>query len=461
MKYLSVKKSGVLFSISLLAAFLAILTGCVKQNFDEPPINIPHVNFKSNMTIAALRKKFVIPVPIADTANFQVDSTGTMLRVKGDVIIEGIVGGNDESGNIYKEIYIQDTTGGIGISLDLPYIYTQFKVGQRIFVKCKGLYLGQYGTAIQIGYPYIGKIGRMPAALIAGHLLPDSLPGKAPVPIVIDITQTNSNYFDKYQSMLVAFHRVGFSDNAGSQIAPGSSSSSFAIYDSIDEAISLPKLGGKSLILYTSNYSSFSTNKLPSGLGIIQGIFTVYNSSYEMLIRDTKDFINFVDTGQSVIYKNNFDATPPDWVIFTSSGNGWIWGTTSGVTYMKGNGYGGSAPSNTWLISPALDLTNVTNPVLTFSTWTDFTDGGLTNPLEVKVSTDYSGSGDPSTATWSTLQCNLSATNSALWEPSGDITLSAFHQQVYVGFHYRSSGTGASTSASWEVDTFKLTGKKN
>jgi hypothetical protein len=171
--------------------------------------------------------------------------------------------------------------------------------------------------------------------------------------------------------------------------------------------------------------------------------------------------VNFVDTGQSIIYQNNFDATPPDWVIFTSSGNGWIWGTTSGVTYMKGNGYGGSAPSNTWLISPALDLTNVTNPVLTFSTWTDFTDGGLTNPLEVKVSTDYSGSGDPSTATWSTLQCNLSATNSALWEPSGDITLSAFHQQVYVGFHYRSSGTGASTSASWEVDSFKLTGKKN
>jgi hypothetical protein len=217
-------------------------------------------------------------------------------------------------------------------------------------------------------------------------------------------------------------------------------------------------MDGNSVILYNSSYATFANNLLPQGVGTLQGIFTVFSTKYEFLVRDLNDLVNFVDTGQSVIYQNNFDAAPPDWVIFTSSGNGWVW--DSQYSEMTGNGYGGSAPSNTWLISPGLDLTNVTNPILTFNTWTQFTDNGFANPLEVKISTDYSGSGDPSTATWSSLQCTLPAANSKVWTSSGDVSLSAFHQKVYVAFHYRSSGTGSSTSAKWEVDTFKLTGRK-
>jgi len=39
--------------------------------------------------------------------------------------------------------------------------------------------------------------------------------------------------------------------------------------------------------------------------------------------------------------------------------------------------------------------------------------------------------------------------------------LSAFHQTIYVAFRYRSSGVTSSSAAKWEVDAFKLTGKKN
>jgi hypothetical protein len=125
---------------------------------------------------------------------------------------------------------------------------------------------------------------------------------------------------------------------------------------------------------------------------------------------------------------------------------------------MVGNGYLGDVPSEDWLISPALNLAGVSQSILTFKTWTQFTDSGIANPMEVFISTNYSGSGDPSAATWTPLACTLPAANSKVWTSSGEIDLSMYNQKVYIGYKYRSSGTTASTASKWEVDTFKVTG---
>jgi len=439
MKYLSAKKSGILLSISLLAGFIAIQTGCVKQNFDEPPIIIPHYNGTANATIDTLVKLYGTHL---DT-----------LRITQDIIIKGVIAGNDESGNIYKKFFLQDNTGGIDVEIDAQNMYTQFKIGQRVFIECKGLYLGLYGGALELGYPFNGQIGRMPAALMAQHVFADSLPGKAPVPIVID---PMTPPFKKYINMLVAIHDVRFPD-AGQPFAIPGQTTSRAVGDAFGNPITMAD--GNTLILYNSSYANFSASLLPYGIGTVQGIFTIFGTKYELLVRDLKDMVNFVDTGQSVIYQNNFDVAPPDWVIFTPASNKpWTW--DGSYTVMVANGYLGDVPCDTWLISPGLDLTSVTNPILSFNTWTQFTDSGLANPLEVKISTNYTGSGDPSLATWSTLQCDLSPANSKVLTSSGDISLSAIHQKVYVGFHYRSSGVQSSSASKWELDAFKLTGKK-
>ena len=173
MKYSFVKKSGILLSISILAGLIAIMTGCVKQNFDEPPINIPHYNGTSNATIDTLVKMY--------------GSHPDTLLITQNIIIEGIIVGNDESGNIYKKFFLQDKTGGIDVEIDQTNLYTYFKIGQRVFIECKGLYLGLYGGALELGYPFNGSIGRMPAALMKDHIFPDSLPGKKPAPVVLDL----------------------------------------------------------------------------------------------------------------------------------------------------------------------------------------------------------------------------------------------------------------------------------
>jgi hypothetical protein len=440
MKYLSVKKAGIFLSICVLAGFLAILSGCVKQDFDEPPINIPHYPGTANATIDTLVKLYG-------------GHPDTMLITQ-DIVIKGIVVGNDESGNIYKKIYLQDETGGIDVEIDATNIYTLFKIGQRVYIECKGLYLGTYGGAIELGYPFNGSIGRIPSAMAAEHIFRDSLPGKKPVPIVID--PASGGPFAKYINMLVSIEQVRFPD-AGQPFVTGGVTTSRVVGDADGNPLSMD---GNSVILYNSSYATFANNLLPYGVGTLQGIFTVFSTKYEFLVRDLNDLKNFVDTGQSIIYQNNFDVSPPDWVIYNTTGNKpWTWSST--YTAMAANAFGGSGACETWLVSPGLDLTSVTNPILTFNTWTNYTDSGFPEPFEVKISTDYSGTGDPSVATWSSVQCTLSPTSSHTWTSSGDISLAAFTQKIYIAYRYRSSGSGSGTSSSWEVDTFKLTGKKN
>jgi hypothetical protein len=128
---------------------------------------------------------------------------------------------------------------------------------------------------------------------------------------------------------------------------------------------------------------------------------------------------------------------------------------------MVGNGYLGNAPCETWLISPGINLAGVKEPTMSFKTWTQFTDSGNPNPLQVKISTNYTGSGDPTLATWDDLPCTLPAANSKTWTSSGDISLEEFiGKKFYVAYIYKSSGTTASSAAKWEVDTFKVVGKK-
>jgi hypothetical protein len=440
MKYMSRITTGIL----LLSGFFAILSSCVKKEFDEPPIYVPTVNFAANCSIDSL-KSIYIP-----------DTLGTVMTIKNDIIIKGIVGANDESGNIYKTLYIQDNTGGLVIAIDQTSLYTEYRVGQRVFIKCQGLFLGQYGGVIQLGYPYNGAIGRMPAAMIPSHIYRDSLPGKAPVPALLDVTSTD---LTKLISTIVSIPDVRFPD-FGQPFVVGNATTNRNVADAANVPI---VIGGDNLIIRTSNYANFAKNLLPAGKGTLQGVLSYYNGQYQMYVRDLNDLVNFDTTGigpvLTTIYEQNFDVSPTDWVVQTPASNKpWTW--DSKFLCMIGNGYLGNAPCETWLISPGINLAGVTEKVLTFKTWTQFTDSGNPTPLQVKISTNYSGSGDPSTATWDDLPCTLPAANSKVWTSSGDVSLEEFNTKVYIAYIYKSSGTTSSSAAKWEVDTFKVVGKK-
>ena len=66
-------------------------------------------------------------------------------EITDDIVIAGKVVTSDQSGNFYRSLYIQDETGGIELKLGKTGLYNEYKLGQTVYVKCKGLWLGMYG----------------------------------------------------------------------------------------------------------------------------------------------------------------------------------------------------------------------------------------------------------------------------------------------------------------------------
>lgn len=415
----------------VLAALVTVLGSCIKKEFDTPPITIPTVDFASNTSIAQL--KALHPLP------------GVVDTIGDDIIIQGIVVANDESGNYYKTLIIQDTSAGLEIRIDKTNLYNDYKVGQRVYIKCKGLCLGDYGGLTQLGYNVGGAIQRIPETLLSQHLFRDSLPGPAPQPTVFTIDMLNNSAI---HSTLVRINGVTFQE-PGVEFAPqGASGTDRKVEDG----------NGLPLVVRTSSYASFAASLTPAGPGDIVGIIGNYNGTPQLTIRALTDLKNF-DPNLPVpvtLLNQTFDANPTGWTIFSIASNkDWLY--SSAEKCMEANGYGGDIASDDWLITPAINLSGTyTSRTLTFSTWTQYTDNGTSTPMECKISTNYTG-GNPGAATWTNLTATFPAYHSQTWTTSGNIDLQAYAgQTVYIAFRYISSGTGSNSTSKWRLDNVKV-----
>ena len=161
-----------------------------------------------------------------------------------------------------------------------------------------------------------------------------------------------------------------------------------------------------------------------------------------------------------IILNENFTTCPPSgWITYSVASNkDW----TCGDGYESINAYSGDVASNDWLISPAIDLNMYENEILTFKSWTKYTDTGNHPAVKLKYSTNYSGAGNPTSATWTEISVTLPAENSIVWTNSGNIDLSAIAEsQVYIAFQYTSTGIGASSSTQWQIDSVLIVGDEN
>ncbi len=416
----------------VIASMILLFAGCVDDEFDVPPIDIPHVDFEANTTIAELKAMY----------------SGGLDSIDTNIIITGVVVANDESGNFYKQLEIQDNTGGIEVRLDRYDLYTQFKVGQRVYIKCQGLFLGNYGGLIQLGYKYQGGIGRIPDAIIDQHVFRDSLPGTPPPPIKTTIPGLHTNYL----SMLIQIDSVHF----------GEVGAKFAESDAITNRTILDR-EGHTLILRTSNYANFASELLPPGEGSIRGILSIFNGIYQLYIRDLNDLVNWNEDA-TLPFLETFSSNPlanGTWLTYSAASNkNWTYNSSNGNPggCMEMNGYGADVASDDWLVSPEFNLTSATAASIKFESWTQFSDNGITQPLQVYILENYA-SGDPSQAIATNIsdRCIMPVANSNVWTSSGTMNISDFiGKKIRVAFHYKSSSTGSSTSTLWRIDNVAL-----
>ena len=149
----------------------------------------------------------------------------------------------------------------------------------------------------------------------------------------------------------------------------------------------------------------------------------------------------------------NFDAStsiPAGWSQIQLAGNKtWYVPTFNENNYAAMTGYKGTAPFDSWLMTPPVDIANAAEKVLSFDTQVNGY-GSTTTGFEVYVLDNA----DPSKATVKTKLTPAIATAPASgyseWVQSGSLDLSAFSGTIYIGFRYYA--TEDANYGTWCVD---------
>lgn len=295
-------------NISLpLIASLALFA--CERDYDAPLLTEPeYTGPAANITISELR-----------TENAAATQDVPIIITQGQVL-KAVITGNDESGNIFKKIYLQDETGAIEMEVDQSSVYNYYPVGQTVYVDLNGLSISVYGDEQQLGHPE-GYLFRTPWEDFEKHVSKDGWanPENAK-PVVIDDISTINAAPDNYKFKLVQFTGVTFQNGGKGIFAPEDGYGEENITDS----------HGNTIMIRTSNYASFAGNKLPEGKGNVTGILGRFRGTWQLTLRTANDVSDFTGSneeeggneggetpsGETVLFQESF-GTPE------KSGNYW------------------------------------------------------------------------------------------------------------------------------------------
>jgi Family of unknown function (DUF5689)/Domain of unknown function (DUF5017) len=465
----------------LMTAVLVVATaftlGSCKKNFDNPP-GPADPAIVANTSIKALKQMHT--------------SAGAYDVITTDIVISGIVVADDKSGNLYKQLFIQDATGGLQVMLDANSLYASYPVGRRIFIKCKDLCISDYNKTMMLGVKATvagsPSLEGIPANLISKHVIGGSLNNPV-VPTVVTWSDLGGTSTTNMQDPLIG--TLIQLDNYRFAVPTGTYSDTSAYKSTVNRDIN--NCGSQTLIVRTSAYANFAAKPVAPGRGSILAIYTVFGNTRQLIIRDTTD-VRFTapyncPLPAGTLFYEDFEGHPvtttfpyipvalPGWTNLAQNASElWTARTFSSnkYAYMSGFGTGASAVT-TWLVTPGIALSG-TNKTLTFKTMQGFiltsTPGGtnVEAGLKVLISTNYTGTGNPWAAgvTWTdiTSQATLSPGSTTSSFPSsftnsGNINLNAYTGTIYVAFRYEGadpSGTANDKTSAWEVDEIKVTG---
>jgi len=396
------------------------LTSC-KKKFEEPDVKAPPA-ISGYIKIDSIFKTFDAYYITASTAPTK------LFKFSGDVNLECIVTADETSGNIYKTVFVEDATGAITIKLLNG---GGLNVGDKIRVNLNGVILNNYGDMVQLDSVNIEK---SIVKVNSGNLV---------VPTKVTFNQLlslNGMGRSPFQSRLVVIDSVEF--------AAGDKMETFA--DPI-RRYSLDRFlfnsFGDAVILRSSGYANFAGAAIPCGKGTMTVIAGQYNSDVQLTLRNYNE-VKMTNTRCPFIIKsfNNEGVLSKGWINYRVLGTiDWASDEYNGQKFGKISNYvSGNIACETWYISPPMNITNATNPTLSFISAQNYTGPAL----KVYVATDYN-SGNPNAATWTDLNPNLS-TGSWNWVSSGVISLGSY-KSVNTRIAFKYTGT-SSSGPTWEID---------
>lgn len=251
----------------LFVAFcLLLLNVSCEREYTAPPLSEPKYEGNlDNISILQLKQRYA--------------SITTPVLIEDDLIIKGIVVGNDESGNIYKQIYIEDVSGAINIGIDQNSMYATYRVGQEVFIQLRDLYVVKYGGELQIGMGTTNA-NRIAWEIFQAKASMNSWPNpQNVVPKVVMLDALTEDMVHR----LVEIKDVRFVNGGKNAFTTGDATTNEQVKND----------AGNVLDIRSSNYSDFAKDILPVGKGTVVGILSRFNGGWQLFLRtigDVKDF---------------------------------------------------------------------------------------------------------------------------------------------------------------------------
>lgn len=280
----------------LLALTTLFIASCMDKDWDTPQLedgmeaygnkNLQPTNLK---TIAELKQLY----------KTEIDNSGAK-KVTEAMQIEGIVTGNDDGGNLYNQVVIQDETAAIVIKLSQS-VSQYLPVGQKVLVELKNLYVGSYNKQPQVGALYNGGIGYIDRYTWADHYKitgdPDGTLHPVTPTVVTNINQLN---LEADCGRLVTLKGFTIESADGERTyAPtkgGLGPNDRAITSSSTGAVTavtraFKGISNSKLVLYTSPFADFANQKMIAGEVSITGVITRYRDTWQIYMRVIDDIV--------------------------------------------------------------------------------------------------------------------------------------------------------------------------
>ena len=264
-KFMKIKTSFTIFISSIAIIILLFSAACLKQSaFAQPVIGN---DTDSLISIKSLRK---------------LHTMGNIESINKSIALEATIVANDEHDNLYKSISIQDTSGGIIISLDGNSLYQNYPVGTTIRMHLQNLFLTDYRRMLQVVASVDTSSGQLVTAGIPVSLFSKYFKVVKENTNIIPMLVSYKNLGDSLQGRLIKISNVEFS--------AADTSLTFADKkNKIGASRSLKFCTGGTIYLRTSGYADFAGISIPKNNGDIVGVYSVYNYEKQLLLRDTSD----------------------------------------------------------------------------------------------------------------------------------------------------------------------------
>lgn len=275
------KKNNLILSYIFALITALVITGCVHDDkYDEP--NLDNYQCRTADYYTKPENKYV-KWSLHDLKLKNLNEV-----ITDNAYIEGYISSTDETGNVYKTIYIQDApenpTEGLTISVDMVSTYTRFPQGAKVYIDLKGLAVTAYGSVRQLGQ--ITPAGtRMLEKEVPNHIFRDCTIRANIKPKVLTMTEFAAN--DALVGCLVQLNDVEFDERAlCTNFAPNG--------ETVDRTIgqgwnSATQKYASTAIVRNSGYASFANQIVPAGKGKFVGILSRFNSIYQLYINKLSD----------------------------------------------------------------------------------------------------------------------------------------------------------------------------